>query len=245
MTTLMKIKNATKRFEALVAVNDVSFSIEDGETLGLIGPNGAGKTTLINVIGGTYSLDSGTILFKDKNITNFPSHKICEIGISRTYQIPRPFPELTALNNVIVSALSGKRRRDMSLEDAGYEATHYLEFVGLFSKRNILARDLNLYELRMLELARALATTPKLVFIDEVMAGLNPVESSRAVKLIKRAKEEFGLTIVWVEHVMKIIMEAADRIVVLHYGKKIAEGVPEEIASNKKVIDAYLGGESA
>jgi branched-chain amino acid transport system ATP-binding protein len=143
--------------------------------------------------------------------------------------------------SVVTSALCGKKRINRGFDDAAAEATHYLEFVGLFSKRNILARDLTFFELRMLELARALATTPKLLFVDEVMAGLNPGEANKAVHLIARAKEEFGLTIFWIEHVMAVLMEAAERIIAIHFGEKLAEGTPEEIANNDKVIEAYLG----
>jgi branched-chain amino acid transport system ATP-binding protein len=242
MPELLKVMNATKRFGGLVAVNDVSFSIKEGETLGLMGPNGAGKTTLVNMMCGSYSVDSGKIEFSGKDITNLAPHERCKLGISRTYQIPRPFPEFTALNSVAVSALWGKDSQNRSFANALSEATHYLEFVGLFSKRNTLAHDLTLYETRGLELARALATTPKLIFVDEVMAGLNPVESAKAVSLIQSAKEQFGVTVLWIEHVMAILMKAADRLIVLHYGKKIAEGPPEEIANNQTVIEAYLGG---
>ena len=160
-----------------MAVNDVSFSINAGETLGLMGPNGAGKTTLVNLITGKYLADSGDVQFMGHDITRMAPYKRCKLGISRTYQIPRPFPELTALMSVAVSALYGKDRVNQGLEDAATEATHYLEFCGLFSKRNVLGKDLTLYELRGLELARALATTPKLIFVDEVMAGLNPGEA--------------------------------------------------------------------
>jgi branched-chain amino acid transport system ATP-binding protein len=143
--------------------------------------------------------------------------------------------------SVVTSALCGKDRINRGLDDAAAEATHYLEFVGLFSKRNILARDLTFFELRMLELARALATSPKLLFVDEVMAGLNPGEATKAVHLIARAKEEFGLTIFWIEHVMAVLMEAAERIIAIHFGEMIAEGTPAEIANNDMVIEAYLG----
>jgi len=241
MDEILKVRNITKSFGGLTAVNDLSFDIRPGETVGLIGPNGAGKTTLVNVLCGSYYADSGEIEMDGKNITRLKPYQRCRMGISRTYQIPRPFPELTALMSVVTSALCGKKRKNMGFDDAAAEATHYLEFVGLFSKRNILARDLTFFELRMLELARALATTPKLLFVDEVMAGLNPGEANKAVQLIARAKEEFGLTIFWIEHVMAVLMEAADRIIAIHFGVKLAEGTPEEIANNDKVIEAYLG----
>jgi branched-chain amino acid transport system ATP-binding protein len=242
---VLEIKGVTKRFGGLLAVNGVSFSVKEGEVVGLIGPNGAGKTTLLNLICGIYRPDAGTIHFEANNVTGIPSNRICRLGISRTYQIPQPFDAMTALAGVAVSVLHGKRRSHMSLADAALEASYYLEFVGLFAKRDTLARHLTLYELRMLELARALATTPRLLLLDEVMAGLNPGESSKALEMIWSAQEQFGITILWIEHIMKIIMNAAERIVVLQYGQKIAEGSPTEIAGNAKVIEAYLGGRHA
>jgi branched-chain amino acid transport system ATP-binding protein len=241
MSEILKVRNITKSFGGLTAVNKISFDISSGETVGLIGPNGAGKTTLVNLLCGSYYADSGDIEMDGKHITRMKPYQRCRMGLSRTYQIPRPFPELTALMSVVTSALCGKKRINRGFDDAAAEATHYLEFVGLFSKRNILARDLTFFELRMLELARALATTPKLLFVDEVMAGLNPGEANRAVHLIARAKEEFGLTIFWIEHVMAVLMEAAERIIAIYFGEKLAEGTPEEIANNDKVIEAYLG----
>jgi branched-chain amino acid transport system ATP-binding protein len=238
---ILKVSNVSKHFGGLTAVSDVSFSINEGETVGLMGPNGAGKTTLVNMICGSYPADSGKIEFLGKDITKLPPWKRCKLGICRTYQIPRPFPELTTLASVCVSALYGKDRPNRSLEDAMTEATHYLEFVGLFSKRNVLARDLTLFEMRGLELARALATQPKLIFVDEVMAGLNPVEAEKAVRLIEHAKDQFGVTVLWIEHVMAVLMRAAERVIVLHYGEKIAEGTPQEVANNPMVIESYLG----
>jgi len=238
---LLNVQNITKRFGGLIAVANLSFSVERGEILGLIGPNGSGKTTFMNVLSGTFPADSGKIEFDGHDITNKAPHEICQLGISRTYQIPRPFPDLTALSNVAVGVMCGKRRPHMGFGDALLDASHCLELVGLFGKRNILARDLSLYDLRVLELARAIATTPKLILIDEVMAGLNPAESRRAIKLIRRMVEEYRVTLIWVEHVMKIIMEATDRVVVLHHGEKLVSGSPREVSNDPKVIESYLG----
>ena len=245
MMPLLNIINVTKRFGGILAVDNVSLSVNEGEIVGLIGPNGAGKTTLLNLTCGIYKPDSGKIEFNGKDITGLPPHKICKLGIGRTYQIPQPFPDMTAILNVAVSVLNRTDSANMSLGDALLEASYYLEFVGLLNKRDILARDLTLWELRKLELARALATSPKLLLIDEVMAGLNPAETLSAVRLIKRAQEEFHVTVLWIEHVMKVIMEAADRVIVLHYGKKIAEGKPDEVVKNERVVEAYLGGKYA
>ncbi|OPL12806.1 MAG: ABC transporter ATP-binding protein [delta proteobacterium MLS_D] len=241
MSAILEVQNLTKRFGGLTAVDRLNFSIETGETLGFIGPNGAGKSTVVNLLSGYLPADEGRITFDGNDITNKKAHERAHLGIARTYQIPRPFPEMSAFMSVTAAVIAGKQRLNQSFEDAGGESTHYLEFVGLFSKRNILARDLTFYELRMLELARALATTPKLLFLDEVMAGLNPGEATRAVDMVVRAKEQFALTVFWIEHVMAVLIEAADRIIAIHYGQKLAEGTPEEVVNNDTVIEAYLG----
>jgi branched-chain amino acid transport system ATP-binding protein len=242
---LLKLDHVTKRFGGLTAANNVSFGVDEGEIVGLIGPNGAGKTTIMNVISGLMKPDSGRIEFNGHDITGHAPHVVCHHGISRTYQIPRPFFNMTALMNVSVGAFCGKDRPHMSLGDASVDASHYLEMVGLFVKRNILARDLSLFELRALELARALATTPKFILIDEVMAGLNPTESKKAIKLIHQIVEEFHVTILWIEHVMNIIMEATKRVVVLHQAEVLTVGLPAEVVNNPQVIEAYLGEEIA
>jgi branched-chain amino acid transport system ATP-binding protein len=242
---VLEIEGLHKSFGGLAAVDGVGFRVREGEIVGLIGPNGAGKTTVMNLISGVLKPDLGSIRFLGQEISGLPSNRVCHMGICRTYQIPQPFYAMTALASVTVSVLNGKHRPNMSLSDAAFEASYYLEFAGLFSKRDTLARDLNLYELRMLELARALATTPRLLLLDEAMAGLNPGEASRALDMIGSAQDQFGITILWIEHVMKVIMAAAQRIVVLQYGQKLMEGTPEAVMKDERVIEAYLGGRHA
>jgi len=240
MGALLEGKGVTKRFGGLIALKDVDFTVEENEILGVIGPNGAGKTTLINCINGVYRPDMGVISFEGQDITRLKPDEICKLGIARTFQITRSFLNLTCLENVVVGILYG-RRAHTSLDEARRKAKRYIELVGLQEDMSVPAKNLTLQKRKMLELARALATEPKIILLDEVIAGLNPSETLQAMQLIKKVRDELEVSILWVEHIMKAIMEVADRIIVLHHGTKIAEGKPLEIANNPKVIDAYLG----
>jgi branched-chain amino acid transport system ATP-binding protein len=240
---MLKVSNLTKRFGGIIAVNDVSFKIEKGEIVGLIGPNGAGKTTLINLISGFYIPDRGKIEFNGLDITKKKMHERAKLGIARTFQNPRVISNMTAHMNVLYAVLGSPYGKNITMTEAGAEAIYYLDLFGLLKKRDVLASDLAIYELRLLELARALALRPKLLLIDEAMAGLNPAEAESVSKLINRIRNEFDLTIVWIEHVLKVLMRSADRVLVMHYGKLIADGKPEEVVRKPEVVEAYIGEE--
>lgn len=240
MDTLLVAESITKKFGGLVALKNVSFNVKKGEILGLIGPNGAGKTTLFNVISGLYSPSSGVIFFKGKNITGLKPHEICRLGIARTFQIVRPFNNLSVFENVYSAAIFGRAAKNPS--DVVKKTVFLIDFVGLGKLRHKLAKELTLHERKMLELARALATGPDLLLIDEIMGGLTTGEMLETIKMISKIRDELGVTIIWVEHVMKAIMSLADRIIVLASGQVIAEGKPQEVANDPKVIDIYLGG---
>jgi branched-chain amino acid transport system ATP-binding protein len=234
---ILSIDKVSKRFGGLLAVNDVSFSLAAGEIMGLMGPNGAGKTTLVNVICGFYKPESGTIKFKGRDITRLPAHKICHYGIARTYQIPQPFVELTVLQNVIVAAMYG---RGISQSAAKREATEVLERTDLMEKQDLRAKDMSTIALKRLEVARALATDPNVLLVDEAAAGLNEAELPRMLEILENIRR-VGVTLILIEHVMKVMREAVDKILVMDEGSAIAAGKPEEIMKNKKVIECYLG----
>ena len=238
---LLEGEKVTKHFGGLVAVSDVDFYVDEGEILGLIGPNGAGKTTLFNLISAALKPTTGKITFKGRDLTPLPAFKICRLGIARTFQTVKIFPHVPVLRNVMVGALFGTGKR-ISSRDAQKKAEEALEFVDLLSLKDLPAGDLVLANQKRLEVARALASDPQLMLLDELMAGLTATEVTEAMGDVRRLRDR-GVTVIMIEHVMQAIMNTSDRIVVLDYGKKIAEGTPAEVAANEKVIEVYLGEE--
>lgn len=227
----------SKRFGGVPALQDVSFSLNKGEIVGLIGPNGAGKTTLFNLVAGAVKPTEGRVLLRDVDITGFPAHRICRAGICRTFQITRPFVELNCLENVGV-AIINRPLKPKGWREQGLE---YLDRVGLLQDAQTRAGDLNLIAKKKLEMARALASNPEILLLDEVLGGLNTQEIGQAVSIIKGLRDALGITLLWIEHIMGAIMGAADRIILLDQGRKLLEGTPAEVVRDERAIKAYLG----
>jgi branched-chain amino acid transport system permease protein len=235
---LLDVRNVSKAFKGVQALDTVSLQVRQGEILGLLGPNGSGKSTLINVLSGHFPASGGEMFFEGRQLAGLPAHRIAQSGIARTYQIPRPFAHLSVLQNVSMVAMFGASALDQ--QQATQEAWKWLKFTGLADKADALPEALNLHQRKFLELARALAARPRLLLLDEVLSGLTPSEIAHAITTI-RAIRDLGATIIFVEHVMHAVMALADRIVVLNYGKVIAEGQPEEVMSRPEVVTVYLG----
>jgi branched-chain amino acid transport system ATP-binding protein len=235
---ILALERVTKRFGGLTAVSEVSFTVPTGEILGIIGPNGAGKTTLFNVISGYYRPESGRVVFAGHDVTGQAPHAICRLGLTRTFQLVKPFGNLSVIDNVMIGALT----RLPTISAARLEAERVVETCGLASHAGSHARTLPIGLRKRLEVARALATRPRLLLLDEVMAGLNPTELGAMIELIRRLHAD-GLTLIVIEHIMAAMMRLAQRIVVLHHGEAIAEGAPAAITQDRRVVDAYLGEE--
>ena len=238
MSALLEVRGVSKRFGGLVAVSDVSFSIAEGEILGLIGPNGAGKTTLFNIVNGVYKADQGSITFAGKDISSYSPNKVVHLGLARTHQIVKPLNDLTVLENVTVGACFGREYLDMAA--ARKVASEVLQQVGLGDRVDMVARSLTIAGKKRLEVARALAAKPKLLLLDEVLAGLNPTEVATMIELVRKIRDS-GISVLMIEHLMQAIMSLSNRIVVLNLGRKLAEGQPDEVVHNSDVVEAYLG----
>jgi branched-chain amino acid transport system ATP-binding protein len=234
--TCLEVKGVTKHFGGLYANDNIDFAVDDGEIVSIIGPNGAGKSTLFNCITGFYPVNSGTVLFNGKDITRYKADRICKMGIARTFQVVQVISDMTVLENVMTGALLHFTRVNHAID----KAEEVLSFTGLIDKKNFLGTELTIADKKRLEVSMALATQPKLLMLDESMSGLTVVELRGMIELIKSIHQN-GMTLVVVEHVMQVVMEISDRVVVLNSGKKIMEGTPKEVVSSKEVIQAYLG----
>ena len=236
---ILELRNVEKRFGGLPAVDGVTFTVDEGEIVALVGPNGAGKSTLLKAIGGMQSASAGTVLFGGVDITHYPSHRARQAGVAMVLQTPRPFGTMTVRENVALGALFGGERLDQPA--ALRRADEMLAIVDLADRRDESATSLNLHEQRLLEIARQLAGRPRLVLLDEVMAGLNDTELASSIDMVRRARAELGVTVLWVEHVMKAVMTLAERVLVLNFGRLIADGKPQVVMRQPDVVTAYLG----
>ena len=237
---MLAVSGLTKRFDGFLAVNQVSFEVREGEILGLIGPNGSGKSTTFNLISGALRPSAGSIRFGDREIAGEPAHAVCQMGIARTFQIPRPFRKLSVLENVTLAAYYSQGG-GVSRAEAERRAGGALELVGLPATAGATTHGLGAAALKKLELARALAGNPKLLLADESLGGLDAAEMERAARMLKGIRDRLGLTIVWVEHIMGVLMPVVDRVIVLDHGEKIFEGAPQAAASDARVVEVYLG----
>lgn len=233
---MLKTNNITKRFGSVVAVDDVSIEVSEGEIVGLIGPNGAGKTTLFNVITGFHRPSNGTVTYRGEDITNLKPHQVTQKGIVRTFQVPKPLNDLTVTENVVVGAFGDGKGREEALAKA-HETLDRVNFQGDYS---MTADNLNVAQLKRLEIAKAVATDPELLMLDEAVAGLNPEERNKLVNVIDKLNDE-GITILLVEHVMDVVMRLSDKVIVLNEGRVLTEGTPEEVQNNEEVVEVYLG----
>jgi branched-chain amino acid transport system ATP-binding protein len=235
---LLEVSHLSKHFGGLQVLQDISFAVNEGEILGLIGPNGAGKSTLFNVITGVYRPDAGTIRFQEKSLVGLKPHRVCRRGVARTFQLVRIWPTMTVLENVLVGAVYGKKG---GRKQALNEALECLGLLNLLEVRDTISAQLTYSDRKLVEIARAIAARPGLALLDEPLAGLNPTETERIMGVIRDIRKTRGVSIIWIEHKIDAVFNLCDRIVVLDYGEKIAEGRPKEIATNEKVVEAYLG----
>jgi branched-chain amino acid transport system ATP-binding protein len=235
---LLELEDIIKNFGGLHVLSEVSFSVSEGEIVGLIGPNGAGKTTLFNVITGIYRPEEGAIRFRGRDLVGLKPHRICRRGIARTFQLVRIFPSMTVLENVMVGSIYGNRR---AKKQGRKEALKCLEILNLLHIKDAVSAHLTYSDRRLVEIARAIAAKPGLALLDEPLAGLNPTETRKIMDLIREIRETHGISILWIEHKIDAVFDVCDRIVVLDYGRKLAEGHPDQIAANEKVVEAYLG----